>query len=340
MKTKIRHVAQLFVLIVAVLFIITLLVCDTRAQLTNSSQQLDTLMKGRQELSNRAVEETVRRRFEDKKSETTFPSDGAKSTKPGVLPALTPEERKALQHIERGLELFSKGKLDPAIKEYNEALRWNPKLSMAYNNLGAAYFSAGRFEEAAAAFRQAAALDPTSGQAFFNLALVELKLGHEKEVISALDAALYAYNSEGEAHFLAGRLKDAEAAFRGMLQIDPDYVPALLRLGLVYNAADRYEDSVRELTRVVARQPRNYLAYVLLAEAFHGEHKDEDAAASAERALKLFPNSPDAHYIAGAARAALGQRDAAMAHVTELRRLNATVLAQRLTDVIDTKAAK
>jgi tetratricopeptide (TPR) repeat protein len=142
----------------------------------------------------------------------------------------------------------------------------------------------------------------------------------------------------GEAHLKAGRLKEAEEAFRGMLQIDPDYWPALLRLGLVYNEAHRYEESAQYARRVVERESKNASAHALLAEALYGQQKYEAAALSAETAVKVSPDFSVALYTAGLARASLGQRDAALAHLARLRQLNSPTLAQQLSEFIDKKA--
>jgi tetratricopeptide (TPR) repeat protein len=182
-------------------------------------------------------------------------------------------------------------------------------------------------------------LDPNYGQAFFNLALVQIKLGHQQEANAMLDLALHAYNSEGEENFKAGRFKEAEEAFRGMLQIDPEYAPALLRLGLVYNAQGRYEETMRTVRRIAEREPNNAAAHEILAEALYGQQKFEDAAISSEHALQLAPNWADSCYLAGLARASLGQRDAALAHLARLRQLKAADLAQQLSDFIDKKTA-
>jgi tetratricopeptide (TPR) repeat protein len=337
-RTRMRRAIGTFTLMAAVAFAAALSAPEVCAQPAPSSDQLNQLMQHRQEMSSRAVNETRQRRFEEGKSDSTFPSDAANARKGGVVRALTPEQQKALKHNERGLQLFSKGKQDDAIKEYQEAIRSDPTLAAAHNNLGSTYFAAGRFEEAAAAFRRACELDSNYGQAFFNLALAQIKLGHEKEANETLNAALRAYNSAGEAHLKAGRLKEAEEAFRGMLQIEPEYAPALTRLGLVYNAAGRYEEAARNVRRVAEREPDNAAAHEILAEALYGEQKYEEAAASAERALKLSPDSPDAHYLAGLAHASLGERDAALAHVTRLRQLKTPDLAQQLSDFINKKA--
>jgi tetratricopeptide (TPR) repeat protein len=294
-------------------------------------------MSHRQELSTRSVDETLKQRFEEKKSETTFPSDRVRR-KAGVLRALSPEQQKALQHNERGMALFSKSKFDSAIKEYEQAIRLDPKLAEAHNNLGSAQFAAARYEEAVAAFQQATDLDSDYGQAFFNLALAQLKLGRQNEATAALNAALRGYIATGEEHLKAGRLREAEQEFRSMLQIEPEYVPALLRLGLVYNEGRRYQEAVESSRRAAAHEPKNAAAHELLAEALYGLQKYEEAALSAESALKFSVNFSAALYTAGLARASLRQRDAALAHLARLQQLNSLKLAQQLSEFIEKKA--
>src|SRR5947209_3790537 len=100
------------------------------------------LMQHRMEESQRSVSETARRRFEEGKPDGPFPSDADRaSSKAGVVRAASPEEKSALTHNERGLEYFSKGKLEQAVREYDEAIRAYPALAAAHNNLGSAYFA-------------------------------------------------------------------------------------------------------------------------------------------------------------------------------------------------------
>ena len=335
-RSKSHRVITINTSLAAVGFLVVLSTLTAHGQQPTSSDSLNTLMSHRTEMSTRSVDETLRRRFEEGKSESTFPSDG-RTTKPGVTRVLTPEQKNALQHNERGLQFFSKGKLDNAIKEYQEAIRSDPQLALAHNNLGSAYFGSGRFAEAAAAFQKASELDATYGQALFNLALAQIKLGHEKEANETLFAALRAYNSSGEAHLKANHIKEAEESFRGMLQIDPEYPLALMRLALICNETGRYEEADANARRVILREPSNAIPHAILAEALYGGKKYEQAVESADRALKLSPNFPYAHYFAGLALATLGQRDAAVAHLGSLQKLNSPELAQRLSDFLNGK---
>src|SRR5687767_1300230 len=147
--------ARRFFLLLPTLAALALSGAHALAQQTpTDAERMNEVRQYREEMSKRALEATRRRRFEEGKSDSTFPSDAEKGVKPGVLRAATPAEQKALRHNERGLELFSKGKLEQAVKEYEQAISAHPALAAAHNNLGSAHFAAGRFEQAAAAFRR------------------------------------------------------------------------------------------------------------------------------------------------------------------------------------------
>jgi tetratricopeptide (TPR) repeat protein len=316
---------------------------DARAQGggTDPNAAYRQLMQHRMEQSERAVEETERRRFEEGKGHSQFPSDVNKSAaKPGTVRAVSPEEQRALAHNEKGLDYFSRSKFEQAVKEYDEAIRAYPTLAPAHNNRGSALFALGRFQEAAASFRQAVEIAPKYAQAHFNLALAYIKLGREKEANDALTGAAAAYLAAGDEHIKSGELKEAEADFRGLLQIDPDYPPAHLKLGLLYNAERRYDEAVRSLNLVVAKQPRNAEAFEHLGEAYAGLRKYAEALAASERAISLQPASPGAHYFAGVASASLGRREQALAHLDKLKELKADDYADLLADFIEKKAAR
>ena len=93
----------------------------------------------------------------------------------------------------------------------------------------------------------------------------------------------------------AGRLAEAEAAYRRLLAADPGQADALHLLGLVAHQSGRPAEAVALVRRAIARHPaaasyHNTLGLALMAAG------DLDAAATAlARALALDPASADAH---------------------------------------------
>jgi tetratricopeptide (TPR) repeat protein len=300
------------------------------------NEQYRRLMEERMRQSQRAVEEIARRRFEEHKDEPRLASDALAA--PGVVRAVTPEERQALAHTEKGLDYFGAHKFEQAIKEYDAAIRLYPTLAAAHNNLGSAYFALTRYDAAAASFQQAIKLDENYGQAYFNLALTYLKLGREQQAGDALTAAAQSFVLNGDEHLKAGRRADAEAAYREILRIDPNYPPAHYRLGLLNHAAGRYAEAVAEFKLVLQAQPQDADAYTHLGDAYLNLHKYAAAVTAAERAIKLHPQVPDAYRVAGLAQAALGNRAEALAHYNKLKDLHADADAQQLADAIEHKA--
>lgn len=298
------------------------------------------LLQRRMAESQRAVNETLRRRFEEGKNDGTFPSDAdnKSAARPAVVRAVSPEERQALAHTEKGLDYFSKNKFEQAVKEYDEAIRLYPDLAAAHNDRGSALFALGRFGDAALCFNRAIEIDPKYAQAHFNLALAHIKLGREREAGDSLVNASRAYITAGDEGLAAGRLAEAEESYKALLQIDPDYAVAHFKLGLVYNAAQRHQEAAESFKRVLRKLPDSAEAHQNLGEAYIGLRKYAEAARAAEQSVKLRPKSPAAHYVAGLAHASLGRREQALAALDKLKELKADDYAKLLSEFIEKKA--
>lgn len=339
-RRPISRFAGRFLFTALVIFVV---VAETRAQAgPDPAASYGTLMQRRMELSHRAVDETLRRRFEEGKGGSEFPSDAArKGAKTETVRAVSPAERKAVAHTEKGLARFERGKIEEAIKEYEEAIRVHPQLAAAHNNLGSALFALGRYAEAASSFERAIQHDPKYAQAHLNFGLSLLKLGREREANDSIIAAVQHYFLAGDEHFIGGRLKEAEESYDALLRIDPTYALAHLRLGMVYNAARRHYEAERRLAPLAARtMPDSALVNENLCEAQHGQRKHAEAVASCERAIRLKPDAAPSHYLSGLAHASLGQRDLALARHARLLELKADDYARLLLDAIEKRSPR
>jgi tetratricopeptide (TPR) repeat protein len=121
-------------------------------------------------------------------------------------------------------------------------------------------------------------------------------------------------------------------------RVDPDYPVAHQRLGLVHNAARRFDEAASSFKRALQKRPEDALALEGLAEAYLGLRDYNSAADTAAHAARLRPDSADAHYLAGLAHASLGQRDAALNDLSKLQQLKADAPAKLLSDFIEKKA--
>lgn len=111
-------------------------------------------------------------------------------------------ETLTLQHVqeakeqnEKGLTLFAAGKLDEAENAFREAVRLDPNLGPAHNNLGSVFLKQRNLYEAAWEFKTAAKLMPGLAEPMGNL---------------------------GQVYETAGRLPEAQKAYEDAMALAPD----------------------------------------------------------------------------------------------------------------------
>ncbi len=92
--------------------------------------------------------------------------------------------------VNLGIALSQKGRLDEAIKHYNEALRIRPDFAEAHTNLGHALARQGRLDEAIKHYAEALRLDPTSIESHYYLAHALYGQGRVNEAITIAEKAL------------------------------------------------------------------------------------------------------------------------------------------------------
>lgn len=163
----------------------------------------------------------------------------------------------------RGVESLVEGEALQAVRQFQHALRTDPSLGIAWNNIGSAYNQLGRDEYAEYAYRRSYSLDRGNTTAINNLAGYYSRIGEDERAESFRNALERAHRANPYYHFMRGNLayerQDYEAA-RGHYQQalrredrEPDFYHAL---GLAQRELGR-EEQARELI-TVARALREY----------------------------------------------------------------------------------
>ncbi len=156
--------------------------------------------------------------------------------------------------------------------------------------------AAGRADEAAQAYRQLLAVRPDLPDSWFNLALMERQSGRFEAALNAYDEALKRGVSGPEEAWLnrgvihaddLGRPDLAQADLEAALAAAPDWLPALLNLGNLYEDMGRREAAAEAYARALAVTPGHPVAL----------------ARSAGLARLSGPDDP----VIGALRAAVGR---------------------------------
>ncbi|MBN2116161.1 MAG: tetratricopeptide repeat protein [Anaerolineales bacterium] len=162
-------------------------------------------------------------------------------------PQVEKEQLTAQEWFERGYVFQGAKNLDEAFRCYSEAIRLDPNLDVAYNNLGNTLIGLKRYAEAEAAYRKAIELseaspsgnNPSYATAYYNLGL----LLHEH----------------------LKRYEEAEAAYRKAIELDPLYATAYSNLTMLLRLTNRVEEAMPLLEKLIEINPDDFNPYLALA---------------------------------------------------------------------------
>lgn len=169
-----------------------------------------------------------------------------------------------------GMAMQSRGDLENAAKEYQQAIDLCPDVAAYHNNLALALKDMNRLEEAKQEEVKAISLKGYKGSYHYNLGIILQRIN----------------DLEGAEHeFRIATERDA---------LDCDFRYRLAQALLQLKRSPQAEEEARMLT---AANPQEASYHKLLADALYDENKTEDALYEYRRALELKPFAPDSSEI-------------------------------------------
>jgi serine/threonine protein kinase/tetratricopeptide (TPR) repeat protein len=206
--------------------------------------------------------------------------------------------------------------VDAASVNCQRAAELGPALAAAHTCLARVYSTRGDYEKAAEQFRRSIELEPSSDDAYGGLATAYEKLGRLaeaeqafKQAISARPAYWATYNWLGLFYMDHARYEDAVSMFSHVISLAPDSFTGYYNLGAVRILQGQYPEAVPLLQKSLSIR-RTADALSNLATAYFQMHRYADSAAQFEQAAQLDPknyvfwgNLGDAYYWATGRRA-------------------------------------
>ena len=185
------------------------------------------------------------------------------------LPMVSTSRLEAATRYNDGVGLQERGAVDQAMLEFQAAVRLDPNLAEAHNDLGLLLGREGRLAEAAAEFQEAVRLSPEFAKAYSNLGVVLGQQGDVAAAIAALEAAVRLDPDYADARRnlvllrsrLAGqmarsrRLSDAEAQLREAIRVAPNQADLHNNLGIVLAEQGNLSAASVEFERALALKP-------------------------------------------------------------------------------------
>jgi tetratricopeptide (TPR) repeat protein len=211
--------------------------------------------------------------------------------------------------------LQTEDRLEESIRHYSEALRLDPGLAEARNNLGILYLQKGQLADGAAQLREALRLKPGDMQTECNLAtaLIQLRQWQDASAILQKMAPARPDNSivqyqYGLALAHQGRTREAMGQYAKALLLTPDFAEALERLAWIASTDPHAglrngAQAVSMAERACALTERQQAATLLtLAAAYAETGRFKEAVATAQEGLDLAGNKGQKDIAAQAGR--------------------------------------
>ena len=163
----------------------------------------------------------------------------------------------------RGVACGVKGDYSHAIAAYSEAIKFDAKYPIAYNNRGVAYFKSGDNDRAIADYDEAIKLNPKVASAYANRGRAYREKGDNDRAIADYTKAVgldgkfaAAYNNRGLAFGAKGDHDRAIADYTKAIKLDPKLANAFENRGRAWRAKGDAERASRDFEEAIRLDPK------------------------------------------------------------------------------------
>lgn len=247
---------------------------------------------------------------------------GEHAAAPPPAPAhkMVVDEAAAQAHFDRGNQHVLKGEAAPAIAEYTEAIRLNPRHYEAYYNRGYVYRAGlGDLESARDDYTSALEIKPDLEPALNNRATILTDLGDFDGAVEDFTKAIVLNPREGSLYFNRAQSYEGLGEYRLALEdynkateLMPDDAGPWDNRGVVHEQLGEHELALADYGRALELDPQPQ-TYVNRALTCLSIKRYEQAIADCTKALELEPEFADAYQTRAIALEALGRNGQAQA---------------------------
>jgi len=222
-----------------------------------------------------------------------------------VLLALQASGSSALQHVHVGVDAEKSGQLDAALAEFQRATELDPKLAVAFADLGGVYIEKRNYAAAIPPLKRAIELSPNLEGAHRLLGYALLAQGYATEAIPHLEKA-QAEDALGIALLEAGKLPEASAVLQKALAQNPDDPELLYYYGRASGLLSK-----QVFDELETRFPDSARAHEMMAQDYAVLRDVPGAEREFFEALRLRPQTAGLHLQLGELYARAQQWDKA-----------------------------
>jgi tetratricopeptide (TPR) repeat protein len=228
-----------------------------------------------------------------------------------------------------GMSYYGAKHFADAAKHLELAVKSDPANAELHQLLAQSCLWAKNYSCALEEFRQVQQRDPDSAAAHMLSGEALDGLGRAPEAIAEFQAAAKAAPREPNVHFGLGYLywkqhkyDQAKAAFEDELSVDPAHAQALAYLGDIAMKENDPEKALPLLNKAIQLKNDLRIAYLDAGAILTGQKHYQEALAALQRAEKLDPTEPDAHYRLGRLYREVGEVAASQREFAKVRELH------------------
>src|SRR5260221_36398 len=211
-----------------------------------------------------------------------------------AIGASIPSPKTKEQWLDEGNVLYGLKRYGEALAAYDQAIRLDPNLAMAYVNKGNVLSDLKHYGEALAAYDQAIRLDPNLAMAYVNKGRALNELKRYGEALAILDQAIgldpnnaFAYATKGYALNGLNRYWEALAAYDQAIGLDPNNAFAYLNKGNSFYYLKRPWEALADYDQAIRLDPTLALAYHNKGNVLNDLKRYGEAKAAYSQAIRL-----------------------------------------------------
>lgn len=212
----------------------------------------------------------------------------------------------AKEYFCSGVGKFLDGKYIEAQEEFQEAIRFDPSLPLAYCYLGIISLELGDVEIGQRWCEQGLEIDPNNGYLHYCLGAAFERKGKANDAIAQYKIYLQDHPRDAECLFSlgcaydqAGNYKEALKFYKKALEFDPSHYKASYNFALVLAEQGKIEKALEYLNKTVDINPTYWKGWIKLGLFYSYEKKWKEATFSYEKAVELRPDISDSYYNLG-----------------------------------------
>ncbi len=250
------------------------------------------------------------------------PENHAPAPSQAETPEATPQT--AADFSARGFARQSKGDLDGAMADYNQALNLDPKNIQALYRRGLALQAKGDWAGAMADYNAILTLNPRNADAFSSRGFVKQARGDTDGALADYAEALLinpkipvVYYNEGLIEVQKGDLDGAISAYSHALDLDPKMAIAYYNRGVVKDTEGNLDGAIADYTQTLILNPKIARAYCDRGTARQSKGDAAGALADYDQALALDPKMAVAYFNRGLIKIQKGDFDGAISDASK-----------------------